>query len=59
MMELDAAFEQKNEIARAVDEELEKVYPFILCFKLRFWSRTFIICLLLLPTRLCQLMGMK
>ena len=27
-MELDASFEQKNEIAKAVEEELEKVTPF-------------------------------
>ena len=34
-MELDATFEQKNDIAKTVEEELEKVYPFALCFKLR------------------------
>lgn len=28
-MELDAAFEQKNEIAKAVEEELEKVIWFL------------------------------
>ena len=27
-MELDSSFEQKNEIAKAVEEELEKVFPF-------------------------------
>ena len=27
-MELDSAFEQKNEIAKAVEEELEKVFCF-------------------------------
>jgi len=33
-MELDSSFEQKNEIAKAVEEELEKVIPFFfVCFK--------------------------
>jgi len=27
-MELDATFEQKTDIAKTVEEELEKVYPF-------------------------------
>jgi hypothetical protein len=28
-MELDSSFEQKNEIAKAVEEELEKVFRFL------------------------------
>jgi hypothetical protein len=40
-MELDTAFEQKNEIAKAVEEELEKVFFFLslsfsLCCQLRY-----------------------
>lgn len=28
-MDLDSSFEQKNEIAKAVEDELEKVVPFV------------------------------
>jgi len=33
-LELDAVFEQKNDIAKAVEEELEKVFIPFLCFHL-------------------------
>lgn len=34
-LNLDSVFEQKNDIAKAVEEELEKVLLFLLC-----WFRT-------------------
>lgn len=37
MMDLDSTFEQKNEIARAVEKELEKVLgiPFYVCYEFK------------------------
>lgn len=57
-MELDSTFEQKNDIAKAVEDELEKVYLIVQVLLDDFIEGDCIIYLFCM-CRLCQLMDMR